>query len=167
MKKILLILLSFTMLTVSIIRAQQQNLKKDTVLYLMGYAHLDTEWRWDYQYTIDTCLRNTLYDNFKLIEKYPHYIFNLSGANRYRMIKEYYPSEYERMKGYIAAGRWFPCGSSVEENDVLSPSPESVIRQVLYGNRFFKREFGVTSSEYMLPDCFGFPAHLPTTLAHC
>lgn len=160
-------LLSFILLVISALSQAQQDLKKDTVLYLVGYAHLDTEWRWDYTYTINTCLKNTLYDNFKLFEKYPGYVFNFSGANRYRMMKEYYPVEYQKMKDYIAAGRWFPCGSSMEENDVLAPSAESTIRQVLYGNHYFRKEFGLASEEFMLPDCFGFPAHLPTTLAHC
>ena len=46
------------------------------------------------------------------------------------------------------------------------PSAESIIRQVLYGNTYFRKEFGKASAEYMLPDCFGFPASLPTILAH-
>ena len=54
---------------------------------------------------------NTLHDNFNLFDKYPHYIFNFSGANRYGMFKEYYPADYARMKQYIAQGRWFPAGS--------------------------------------------------------
>src|ERR1039457_5945474 len=105
-------------------------------------------------------------DNFPLFEKYPHYIFNFSGANRYRMMKEYYPADYAKVKQYVAAGRWFPSGSSMEENDVNGPSAESIIRQVLYGKQYFRREFGKTSAEYMLPDCFGFPASLPSILAH-
>ncbi len=108
----------------------------------------------------------TLRANFALFEKYPHYIFNFSGANRYRMIKEYYPAGYEQLKRYVAAGRWFPAGSSMEEGDVNSPSAESILRQVLYGNEFFRNEFGKASAEYMLPDCFGFPASLPSLLAH-
>src|SRR5450631_818109 len=70
------------------------------------------------------------------------------------------------MKNYVAAGRWFPAGSSVEEGDVNLPSAEFLIRQVLYGNTYFRKEFGKASAEYMLPDCFGFPASLPTILAH-
>ena len=132
----------------------------------MPYAHLDTQWRWDYPTTIGQYLPSTLRDNFALFEKYPHYVFNFSGANRYRMIKEYYPADYEKMKQYIAAGRWFPSGSSMEENDVNSPSAESMMRQILYGTQYFRREFGKTSAEYMLPDCFGFPASLPSILAH-
>jgi alpha-mannosidase len=142
------------------------DLTKQPTLYVVGYAHLDTQWRWEYPTTISEYILNTMRDNFALFEKYPHYVFNFSGANRYRMMKEYFPADYAQVKKYVAAGRWFPAGSSVEENDVNSPSAESIIRQVLYGKLYFRREFGKTSAEYMLPDCFGFPASLPSILAH-
>ncbi len=147
--------------------AAAPDLGKQPTLYVVAYAHLDTEWRWDYVTTIKEYLTKTMRLNFDWFEKYPHYVFNFSGANRYRMMKEYYPADYERLKKYVAAGRWFPSGSSMEENDVNSPSAESIIRQVLYGKQYFRREFGKTSAEYMLPDCFGFPASLPSILAHC
>jgi alpha-mannosidase len=140
--------------------------EKPPTLYVVGYAHLDTQWRWEYPQTIREFLPNTLRDNFALFGKYPHYVFNFSGANRYRMMKEYYPDDYARLKEYVKAGRWFPAGSSMEEGDVNSPSAESIVRQILYGSRYFRREFGKTSTEFMLPDSFGFPASLPTILAH-
>ena len=142
------------------------DLTKQPTLYVVGYAHLDTQWRWEYPTTISQYILNTMRDNFALFEKYPHYVFNFSGANRYRMMKEYFPADYAKVKKYVAAGRWFPAGSSMEENDVNSPSAESIIRQVLYGKLYFRREFGKTSAEYMLPDCFGFPASLPSILVH-
>jgi len=136
-------------------------------MYVVPYAHLDTQWRWAYPQVISEFIPNTLYKNFALIDKYPHYIFNFSGSRRYEFMKEYYPAEYEKLKGYVKAGRWFPCGSSVDEGDANVPSAESLIRHELYGNRFFKKEFGTYSHEFMLPDCFGFPYALPTILAHC
>src|SRR5574341_318107 len=145
--------------------AQSDSIPHPT-LYVVAYAHLDTEWRWEFPQTIREYLSKTLRNNFVLFERYPHYVFNFTGANRYMLMKEYYPAEYARLKQYVEAGRWFPAGSSVEENDVNTPSAESIIRQVLYGNAFFRQEFGKASEEYMLPDCFGFPASLPTILAH-
>src|SRR5215212_7317157 len=144
----------------------QPDLTKEPTLYVVAYAHLDTQWRWEYPRVINEYIPKTLHDNFALIDKYPNYVFNFSGANRYRMIKEYWPADYARLKQYVAAGRWFPAGSSMEEGDVNVPNAESIFRQILYGNRFFRREFGKTSAEYMLPDCFGFPASLPSILAH-
>ncbi len=141
------------------------DLKHQPTLYLVGYAHLDTQWRWEYPQVISEYLPDTMHKNFALFQKYPHYIFNWTGANRYLMMKEYYPADFAKLKHYVATGQWFPAGSSMEENDVNSPSPESIIRQVLYGNEYFRHEFGKASEEYMLPDCFGFPADLPSILA--
>ena len=115
---------------------------------------------------ISEYLLKTMRVNFDYIDKYPHYVFNWTGSNRYRLMKEYYPADYARLKQYVAKGNWYPAGSSVEEGDVNLPSAESIIRQVLYGNTYFRKEFGKASAEYMLPDCFGFPASLPTILAH-
>ena len=146
--------------------AEKPDLSKQPTLYVVGYAHLDTEWRWEYPQVIDEYIRKTMEDNFKLFEKYPHYTFNFSGANRYRFMKEYFPSDFAKVKKYVDEGRWFPAGSSMEEGDVNTPSAEAIIRQILYGNNWFRNEFGKASAEYMLPDCFGFPSSLPTILAH-
>src|SRR6202167_1540035 len=146
--------------------ADAPDLKKNPTLYVVGYAHLDTEWNWDYTATIGQYLPNTMHFNFDLFEKYPHYIFNFTGANRYRMMKEYYPHDYGRVKTYVDSGRWYPAGSSMEEGDVNAPSAEAILREILYGNDWFRKELGRASAEYMLPDCFGFPSSLPTILAH-
>lgn len=148
------------------LRPPEPDLTKQPTLYVVAYSHLDTQWRWEYPRVINDYIPKTLHDNFALIDKYPNYVFNFSGANRYRMMKEYWPADYARLKQYVAAGRWFPAGSSMEEGDVNVPAAESIFRQILYGNRYFQREFGKTSAEYMLPDCFGFPASLPSILAH-
>lgn len=136
-------------------------------LYEIGYSHLDTEWCWTYPQVIREFIPNTLHENFALFKQFPDYVFNWTGSNRYRFMKEYYPEDYQTLKKYIAEGRWFPAGSSIEEGDVNSPSEESLVRQVMYGNEFFRNEFGKASNEFMLPDCFGFPYSLPSILAHC
>ena len=149
------------------VAAPPVDLSKDPTLYLIGYSHLDTEWRWTYPQVIREFLPNTLHQNFDLFPKYPDYVFNWTGSNRYKLMKEYYPDDYAKLKQYAAQGRWFPAGSNVEEGDVDMPSEESIIRQILYGNQFFRRELGTASNEFMIPDCFGFPASLPSIFAHC
>jgi alpha-mannosidase len=84
---------------------QKPDLAREPTLYVVGYAHLDTEWRWEYPQVIDEYLRRTMEDNFKLFDKYPHYVFNFSGANRYRLMKEYYPAEFTKVQQDVAAGR--------------------------------------------------------------
>lgn len=151
------------------VRAQTMkapDIAKVPTLYVVPYAHLDTQWRWEFPQTISEYLLKTMRVNFDYIDKYPHYVFNWTGANRYRLMKEYYPADYARIQQYVAAGRWFPAGSSIEEGDVNLPGAEGIFRQILYGNEYFRRDFGKASAEFMLPDCFGFPASLPSILAH-
>ena len=143
-------------------KAESYNISKDRLLYTVGYAHLDTEWNWDYPTTINEYILNTMVENFRLFEKYPDYVFNFTGSRRYTMMKEYYPELYKKVQEYVHQGRWYVSGSSVDEGEVNISSSESLVRQILYGNSFFKKEFGKESVDYMLPDCFGFLCNLPS-----
>ena len=143
------------------------DLDHQKTLYVVGYAHLDTQWRWAYPQVMREFIRKTMEDNFPLLDKYPDYVFNFTGSRRYEFMKEYYPEDFARVQQYVAAKKWFPAGSSVDEGDTLVAGLESRVRHVLYGNRFFQREFKTHSNEVMLPDTFGFPACLPSILAHC
>lgn len=160
------VLLPVLLFAQQIDKREKYDISKDKVLYTIGYAHLDTEWNWEYPTTINEYIKNTMEDNFKLLEKYPDYVFNFTGSRRYNMMKEYYPASYKKVSDYIKQGRWFVSGSSVDEGEVNISSSESVLRQVLYGNLFFKREFNKESYDYMLPDCFGFVATMPSVWGH-
>ena len=135
-------------------------------IYTIATAHLDTIWNWDFEYVIDTCLPKTLDDNFRLFETYPNYRFNFEGAYRYELFEEYYPERFEKLKEYIAAGKWNVTGSCYENGDVNVPSPELLFRNVLYGNGYFQKKFGVKSNDIYLPDCFGFGWALPAVAEH-
>ena len=54
------------------------DISREKALYLVAYAHLDTQWRWAYPQVIREFIGDTLHRNFALIEKYPNYIFNFS-----------------------------------------------------------------------------------------
>lgn len=135
-------------------------------LYAVSNAHLDTQWNWTIQDTIRDCVKNTLADNFKLFEKYPHYRMNFEGAFRYQLAKEYYPELYEKLKEYVAEGKWNVSGSQWDASDTNVPSSEAYMRQILLGNGFFEKEFGKKSSDIFLSDCFGFRWSLPSIAAH-
>ena len=143
----------------------QENQKQKKV-FTVATAHLDTIWNWSLERTIGTCIKKTLLDNFKLFEKYPDYTFNFEGAYRYELMEEYYPELFEKMKEYVKQGRWYPCGSSYENGDVNVPSPEALFRNILLGNGYFDKKFGMRSKDIFLPDCFGFGWHLPAVMRH-
>src|SRR6185436_19590456 len=72
------------------------DLTKQATLYVVGYAHLDIEWRWMYPQTIREFIPDTLNKNFAFFEKYKGYVFNFSGSRRYQFMREYYPEQYEK-----------------------------------------------------------------------
>lgn len=167
MKKLIFMLLLVSILpqlmkSQSLQKGKPYDITKDRLLYTIGYAHLDTEWNWDYTTTINEYILNTMVENFHLFEKYPDYVFNFTGSRRYNMMKEYYPELFKKVQEYVQQGRWCVSGSSVDEGEVNISSSESLIRQILYGNNFFRKEFNKESLDYMLPDCFGFLCNLPT-----
>lgn len=135
-------------------------------VYTIANAHLDTIWSWDFETTVSKYIYNTLNDNFQRFEKYPEYRFNFEGSYRYELMKEYYPEMWERMKSYIAEGRWNVCGSAFENGDVNVPSPEALFRNILLGNEYFDKNFGKRSCDIFLPDCFGFGYALPSIMHH-
>lgn len=141
--------------------------KPQTTAYLVADAHLDTQWNWDIQTTISEYVRNTLFQNLFLLQKYPDYVFNFEGGIKYAWMKEYFPREYELLKPYIKADRWHISGASWDATDAVVPSTESAIRNILLGQEFYRDEFGVESTDIFLPDCFGFPYTLPTVASHC
>ena len=134
--------------------------------YLVGGAHFDSQWNWDVQTSIAEYIPKTIERNLLLLEKYPDYIFNFEGGVKYAWMKEYYPQYWQQIKHYIKEGRWHVTGSTWDANDVNIPSIESFTRNILYGQQFFRDEFGVQSTDIYLPDCFGFGWTLPTVVAH-
>lgn len=113
------------------------------------------------------CLPDTRRTNFGHFERSPHDIFSFEGAFRYMLVKEYDPREYERLRDHSARGRWRVTGRAVDAGGANVPSPEPLIWRVLCGNGFLRREFGQTSVDIFLPDCFGFGYAPPSVAAHC
>ncbi len=136
------------------------------VLYLIATAHLDSQWNWTVQDTIREFVPATFRTNFTYFEQYPHYTFSFEGPIHYMWFKEYFPEEWPAVQKYVASGRWRLAGSWLNAADVNVPSPESLMRQALYGQRFYRQEFNKESRDVYLPDCFGFGFALPSIAAH-
>jgi alpha-mannosidase len=134
--------------------------------YLVSDAHFDSQWNWDVQRSIVEYIPKTLEQNLFLLGKYPNYVFNFEGGIKYQWMKEYYPHQYELIKRYIDEGRWHVTGSTWDATDPNIPSAESFTRNILYGQHFYRDEFGVEGTDIFLPDCFGFGWTLPTIAAH-
>ncbi|HEV8366864.1 MAG TPA: glycoside hydrolase family 38 C-terminal domain-containing protein [Pyrinomonadaceae bacterium] len=142
------------------------SLDSKPTLYLVSNSHIDTQWNWTVQDTIREYVPRTFFDNFKLFEQFPNYKFNFEGVIHYMFFKEYHPEAWTTLQDYVARGRWKLAGSWINAVDPNVPSSESLMRQALYGKRFFRREFGKISRDVYLPDSFGFPYSLPSIAKH-
>jgi alpha-mannosidase len=98
------------------------------------------------------------------MDRYPNHVFAASSAQHYVWLKQYYPTVFERVANYVQKGRFLPVGGAWLEHDCMLPSGESLVRQYLYGQRYFKDTFGVVSREAWLPDTFGYASQLPQIL---
>jgi alpha-mannosidase len=148
------------------VRSQAPRPADKPTLYVTATAHLDSQWNWTVQDTIRQFVPNTFYENFKNFEKYPDYTFSYEGAIHYMWFKEYHPADWPTLQKYVASGRWRLAGSWINAVDTNVPSPESLMRQALYGKRFFRQEFSKVSDDVYLPDCFGFGFALPSIAKH-
>src|SRR2546425_11480544 len=141
----------------------------DRILYAVGYGHLDDQWNWTIQETINNFIPDSLHQNFNFFTNanYTNYTFSFEGALRYQFIKEYYPADFLTLSNYIQQGRWRTAGSMITPSDVNIPSPESLIRHTLLANNYWNQTFGRAPTDLLLPDAFGFGYALPTVAAHC
>ncbi|MDP8201633.1 MAG: glycoside hydrolase family 38 C-terminal domain-containing protein [Candidatus Tenebribacter burtonii] len=135
-------------------------------IYSIGHAHLDLAWLWPVRETIRKGGR-TFATALKMLEKYPEYKFGASQPQLYEWIKTDYPQLYAKVKQAIADGRWEVQGAMWVEPDMNLTSGESLVRQCLYGKRFYQDEFGKEVKELWLPDVFGYSAALPQILKKC
>ncbi len=140
----------------------------DTVhqLSAVGHAHIDTAWLWPLRETIRKCAR-TFSTALDYMERYPDYVFGCSQAQQYAWMKHFYPAIYEGIRDQVKRGQWEPIGSMWVEADCNLTSGESLIRQLIYGKRFFKEEFGYETRDAWLPDVFGYSAALPQIYRGC
>ncbi|MGE5581139.1 MAG: alpha-mannosidase [Bacillota bacterium] len=136
---------------------------EEAVATCIGHTHIDVAWLWTLAQTREKAARSFA-TVLKLMEDYPEYIFISSQPQLYQFVKEDHPELYAKIKERVKEGRWEPEGAMWVEADCNLASGESLVRQLLFGTRFFEKEFGVKSKILWLPDVFGYSAALPQLL---
>ena len=126
----------------------------------IGHAHIDLGWLWPIRETIRKGGR-TFATAIAMMERYPDYVFGASQAQLYQWVKDYYPAVYDKVKKKIAEGRWEIQGGMWVEPDMNISGGEALVRQFIYGKRFWQQEFGKDTRMLWLPDVFGYNGALP------
>lgn len=133
---------------------------KEHIVYAIGQCHIDTCWLWPWAETKRKVARSWS-NQCDLMDRYPEHRFAVSQAQQYKWLKQLYPYVFSRVKEKVKKGSFQPIGGSWVEHDTNLPSGESLIRQFVYGQRFFESNFGERCRTFWLPDTFGYSAQLP------
>ncbi len=137
--------------------------QEEVIANSVGHTHIDVAWLWTVAQTREKAGRS-FSTVLNLMKQYPEYVFMSSQPQLYKFVKEDYPEVFEEIKQRVKEGRWEPEGGMWLEADCNLSSGESLVRQLLFGLRFFKKEFGVENKILWLPDVFGYSAALPQIL---
>ena len=133
---------------------------KEPIVYAIGHCHIDTCWLWPWAETKRKIARSWS-NQCDLMDRYPEHRFTCSQAQQYKWLEQLYPILYDRVKAKVKKGTFQPIGGSWVEHDTNMPSGESLVRQFLYGQRFFESHFGERCTTFWLPDTFGYSSQLP------
>jgi alpha-mannosidase len=126
----------------------------------IGHSHIDMAWMWQSHHTREKA-RRTFSTMLHLMRQYPEFHYLHSSPQLYEFIKQDDPELYARIKEKIASGQWEATGGWWVESDTNLAGGESLVRQVLFGKRFLRREFGLDCKVLWMPDTFGFSWVIP------
>ncbi|MDR3186508.1 MAG: glycosyl hydrolase-related protein [Christensenellaceae bacterium] len=135
-------------------------------VYATGHAHLDLAWLWPIRETKRKAAR-TFVNALRNIERYDGYVFGASQPQQFEWMEQLYPSLFTEIKNAVSNDRIELQGGMWVECDTNIPSGESIIRQNLYGKKYWQEKFGRDVNICWLPDVFGFSGNLPQFIKKC
>lgn len=131
--------------------------------HLVGHAHIDLQWLWEWQEGMVAT-----YDTFnqaqKFMDEFPGFTFSQSSSCLYEAVQNNWPELFAKIQAKVKSGQWEIVGGRVCEGDTNMISPESHIRQFLYGQTYFRENFGKTATVGWEPDTFGHTLQMPQIL---
>jgi alpha-mannosidase len=129
----------------------------------IGHTHIDVAWLWRLKHTREKSARS-FSTVLRYMEQYPEYTFLQTQPQLYDYLEKDYPELYSQITDRIGEGRWEAGGAMWLESDCNVPSGESLVRQLVYGMRFFEQRYGAKCEYLWLPDVFGYSWALPQIL---
>ena len=135
------------------------------LLYMIGNAHIDPVWLWRWPEGCAEAI-GTCWAAVELLDEQPGLIFTRGEAAIYRWIEDYDPPLFARIREHVSAGRWTIVNGWWIQPDCNLPHGEALLRQALYGKRYFRERFGVDVTVGYNVDSFGHAGTLPMLLRH-
>jgi alpha-mannosidase len=139
---------------------------KEYTIHCCGHAHIDMNWMWPWQETVNVS-HDTFYTVNKLMEEFPEFRFSQSQASTYIAMEEYAPEIFKMIKKRVKQGKWDVTASMWVEGDKNIVSGESLCRHMLYTRQYFAQKFGFEPEKVKVDwscDTFGHCWTMPSIL---
>ncbi|WP_432811995.1 alpha-mannosidase [Pantanalinema sp. GBBB05] len=136
---------------------------KQRQIKLLGHAHLDMAWLWTVSETWHVA-EQTFRSVLSLQPDFPELIFCHSTPALYEWIEQNRPDVFAQIQAQVKAGTWEIVAGFWIEPELNLISGESMVRQLLYGQRYVEEKFGAVCPIAWVPDTFGFSWQLPQIL---
>jgi alpha-mannosidase len=136
---------------------------KEHELYLAGYAHIDMNWLWPMDETIELC-RATAESVDRVMSEHAKLCYTQSQAFTYKAMETEYPEVFRRIKQRFQEGIWEIAAPAWVELDLNMANGEAIAHQILLSKRYLKEKFGYEPRLFLSPDTFGHPWTLPQIL---
>ena len=133
---------------------------KENTIYFTGNAHIDMAWLWKFEETVQVCYE-TFASALNFAEKYPNFVYCQSSAQAYWWMENRFLDYFKAIQDKVKSGQWEIIGGMWVEPDLNIPNGESIVRQLLYGKRYFRKKFGIDVKVGFNPDTFGYCWTLP------
>lgn len=135
----------------------------DVDIFLVGNSHIDVTWLWTLAETRQKMGRTTA-TALRYLDELPAYRFAQSQPQLYEFLRQDFPDLFRRVQERVAEGRWEIVGAAWVEPDCNITGGEALVRQILYGQKFWQEHFGRETNVMWLPDTFGYAWALPQIL---
>jgi alpha-mannosidase len=158
----------------------------DVTLHVIPQAHIDLAWWWRYDpQTVNVAVKRTLETAFANLDAFPDYTFTFLQVPAIQPLETLYPDLYYKFHYYLfhaapmgtglpnphgvdpGPGRLKIAHALWDELDASVPSGESLVRQCLYGKRYFQSAFGLDVRSAWFQDAWTHPWTYPQILKKC
>ena len=134
-------------------------------IYLVGNAHLDPVWLWQYQEGLAE-VKATFRSALDRMKEFDYFKFTSACGAYYMWIEKSDPEMFKEIQARVKEGRWILAGGWFIQPDCNVPSGESFARHTLITQRYFLKKFGRTAKTGYNVDSFGHNGTIPQILRH-
>jgi alpha-mannosidase len=143
---------------------KNKKIEKKPLIHLLCNAHLDPVWLWNWREGLNEGISTTR-TMLDFMDEFPDFTFMRGEAAIYDHIEHHDPETFERIRQFIAAGRWDVVGGNWIQPDDNLPATVSALKQLEIGKRYFMEKFSLDVKAGWIADAFGHSRGLPEIYA--